>query len=296
MRIALWLCLVPGSGVGVLAARAQAPDTVVHAREVLARFQDARALAVDTRGFLYVADAGRDVVDKLAPDGTRLAPIGGSGSEHGQFDAPSDVDPTNGLVVVVADMGNGRLQRFSGASLHMETLPVARAEDFLVPAQGLERYAGDGQPMAVATSPSSEIFALERLDGVVLKWDAWRRPERIIGAFGSAGAYLTEPVALAVDENRLLVADAAREEVLVFDHFGGFVGTLAERLARNTRAMFVQDGGLWLVRPDAVTVHSAGGAGVRTLRMDIGEDLVDARPYGGNLYLLTPTRLLRAAM
>ncbi len=292
MRGPLWLSLALGLGCGGAAAWAQAPDTVLRAQEILAHFQDARALAVDTRGFLYVADAGRDVVDKLAPDGTVLASIGGPGSDHGQFDGPSDVDPTNGLVVVVADMGNGRLQRFSGASLHMETLPVLRSEAFL---SAGEQDGSEGQPVAVATSPSSEIFALERFEGVVLKWDAWRRPERVIGAYGNAGASLREPVALAVDESWLFVADAARDAILVYDHFGGFSGTLAEGLAHLTRAMAAQDGHLWLVRSDAVVVHLPGGA-VRTLGVDIDEDLVDASPYGGFLYLLTPSRLLRAAI
>lgn len=293
MRGPLWLSLALGLGCGGAVARAQAPDTVLSTYEILAQFRDARALAVDTRGFLYVADAGRDVVDKLAPDGTVLASIGGPGSDHGQFDGPSDVDPTNGLVVVVADMGNGRLQRFSGASLHMETLPVIRSEAFL--AAG-EQDGGEGQPLAVATSPSSEIFALERFDGAVLKWDALRRPERIIGAYGTAGASLREPVALAVDESRLYVADAARDAVLAYDHFGGFSGTLAEGLARLTRAMAVLDGDIWLVRSDTMVVHLPGGGTVRTLGVDIDEELVDASPYGGFLYLLTPSRLLRAAI
>ena len=80
---------------------------------VLARFDNARALAVDPRGRLYVADAARDVVSVLGPGGRQKMVLGGSGTRAGEFDTPSDVDPSNGQVILVADAYNGRVQRFS---------------------------------------------------------------------------------------------------------------------------------------------------------------------------------------
>ena len=78
----LGLLLLWGGTLGACGARGQAPSATA-AGTVLAQFEDARALAGGPRGRLYVADAGRDAVDILEPDGTRRATIGGPGSRPG---------------------------------------------------------------------------------------------------------------------------------------------------------------------------------------------------------------------
>ena len=231
----------------------------------------------------------------MEADGTPVASVGGPGAEHGQFDQPADLDPTNGLVWVVADKGNGRVQRFSGSFLHMETLPVLRADRFMeaVPEPG--HGIGDGYPIAVATSPSSEIFVIEELDGLLLKWDAARRPERVIGGFGRGAGALKEPVALAADEQRLYVADRSHAAVLVFDHFGGLIRMIARGEAKEVRALSVVEGSLWVVLPEAILAYTLEGVKTRVIGVQIGEDLVDAQPYADVIYLLTATRLIQAA-
>ena len=282
--------------------QAQPADTMLADVEVLAYFDEARTLAIDAAGMLFVVDAGKNVVLQLDPDGQLISSLGGPGAEEGQFDAPSDFDPTNGLVWVVADAGNSRLQRFSHTFLHMETLPVARVERFtpgiaarLDPVDDRLPGAADGRPIAVATSSSNELFAIEETQGVVLKWDASRRLERAIGGFEAGAGALVDPVALAVDATQLYVADRGQASVEVYDMFGGYVRSLAHGRAVGVSALTLTGDDLWIVLPSGILVYTRGGRLVHAVGVQLEEALVDAAPHDDQVYLLTAERLLRAA-
>ncbi len=296
-------CLIFFLGVAHLAT-AQPADTLVTQAEVLAQFDEARALGVDPSGKLYVVDAGKDVMVQLDAGGDLLASLGGPGAHEGQFDQPADIDPTNGLLWIVADAGNSRLQRFSRSFLHLESLPVARITRFTPGVSGRTVPIGDesggedadGRPIAVAISNANETFAVDEAQGVVLKWDASRRLERAVGGFEAGEGTLVEPVALAVDAASLYVADRGLAAVLVYDLFGGYIRTLAPGRAGDVRALTIAGDELWIVLPERLLVYHTRGRLLRVLDVQLGESLVDVAHHNGLTYLLTPTRLLRARL
>ena len=290
-------------GIVPLAA-AQPADTVITRAETIALIDEARALAIDPSGKLYVVDAGQDAVLQFDLDGNLLASLGGPGVEAGQFDEVADIDPTNGLLWVVADAGNSRLQRFSNTFLHLETLPVARIARFTPGATGHTVPIGDeggveeadGRPIAVATSIVNETFAIDEAQGVVLKWDASRRLERAIGGYDAGEGALIEPVALATDEASLYVADRGQAAVLVYDLFGGYIRALALGRAADVRALTVERDELWIVLPERLLVYHTRGRLLRVLDARLGEPLLDVAHFKGTTFLLTPTRLLRTTL
>ncbi len=289
---------------GAAVVAAQPADTMIVAGEVLARFEQAQAMAVDPAGGLYVVDAGRDAVVHLAAGGRHLATLGGPGAGEGEFDGPADVDPTNGLVWVVADAGNSRLQRFSRTLLYLESIPVARIDRFRAgsPSRsaniGREASAGeaDGRPVAVITSNTNDIFAVDAAQGVVLKWDASRRLERAVGGFDAGDGALVEPVALAVSDDLLFVADRGQDAVLVYDLFGGYVRTMADGRAEEVRSVTAAGDDLFIVLPYRLLIYSVRGRLKRIVDVTLGEPLEDADRTGSSVYLLTATRLLRTRL
>ena len=281
-------------------ADVQADATITEAVE-LATFVEARALAADPLGVLYVVDGGRDVVQKLAPTGAVLATLGGPGTGEGEFDGPTDIDPTNGLVLVVADAGNGRLQRFSRAFLFLETLPVGSVTGSEARLGNASRYGsardrlggpGTGRPTAVAVSPSGETYAIDETEGYVIRWDEDRRTTRTIGGYDAGVGALNEPVALAADEASLYVADRGQAAIKVYDAFGGYVRALARGLATDVQALNLRGDTLWIVLPRRLLLYRTDGRLRRTVDVEVGEDLVDAVGAGDLTYLLTRTRLL----
>ena len=282
------------------------PDTTLVAGAPLAHFEGARGLGVAPGGTVYVADAARDVIVRLPPGAGREEVLGGPGSAEGQFDAPADVDPTNGLVIVVADAGNGRIQRFSREFRHLETLPVglghaAAGEQPTRPVYDLEADAsndlGGGRPVAVREPEGDATYALDAAEGHVLQWEDQRQTVRVVGGFSDEGA-LHDPVDLAVGPGgALYVADAGRKSVMVYDRFGSFVAERALGLADSARAVAVGSGGSWyLARPHSVLVFGAEGRLLRRAHLQLGASagsVVDVAPFEEWLYVLTPRALYR---
>lgn len=266
---------------------------------VLARFGDARALAVDPRGRLYVADAGRDVVAVLDQTGTRRMVVGGSGTRAGEFDVPSDVDPTNGQLILVADTYNGRVQRFSEEGQYLESLPVGRTERFGSSTWDVEEgrtgdsVRGDGRPVAVAQDDEGTLFVLdERTRRLLMGNDLGRSGQiREVG-----DDRLQEPVALAVGgAQRVYVADAGHGTVFVYDTFGTFRRRVPLPPLPTVRALVVHRGQLWIVCAEQVLVWARGEGVVAEHPVDLTDPLVDVALQKDDVYLLTPKRLLRRA-
>lgn len=264
---------------------------------ILAQFEDARALAVDPRGRLYVADAGRDVVDIFGSDGTRQDVLGGTGTRPGAFDTPSDVDPTNGQLLLVADTYNGRVQRFSEEGQYLESLPVGQTEarasgewTFQNGRSGAS-VQGDGRPVGVARDDEGAVYVLDARDRRVLKWSDLGRAEHLVS--GRQGR-LQDPVALTVgSDRRLYVADAGQEAVLVYDTFGTFRRRVAGPSLPTLQALTVHRGQLWIVGPDRVLVWDRTEGMVAQHSVDLTEPLVDVVAHRDRVYLLTETRLLQ---
>ncbi len=268
------------------------------------RFEEARALAADPAGRLYVADAGASTVVTLTPEGLPLNRLGGPGTGDYPFLDPEDVDPTNGLVLVVADAGNGRIQRFSSDGRLLETLRVPatldetdgpRSSRFGVPDDGGDpAETGGGRPVAVASAVTGEVFAVDELRGVVLRWSDRERSVRVVGGIEAGEGALREPVGLALAGGRLFVADRGHGGVLVYDAFGSYLRRIAGDSAPDLRAVAVVGDRLVLVLPRRLLVYGLDGRQRRVLAPSIPEPLVGVAGTERSLVLLTPTRLYRA--
>lgn len=287
-------CLL--AGIGVIPAGAQpAGDTLFAEPVPVAVFDDARALATDPFGRLYVADAGRDVVVQLAPSGLVLATLGGPGSGDGEFHDPSDVDPTNGLLLLVADAGNGRIQRFSRELAHLGSIRVRGSQSMTGSSwsgatfsDGARGADADGRPVAVVSAGTREVFAIDADRHVVLRWDQNLRLTREIGGQDAGEGMLLDPVAVAVDDTRsLFVADRGRRAVLVFDLFGSYVRALGEGLLDDLRALVVQGRQLWVVQGHRISVYGTDGGLERTITPALDAPLVDLAFHPAGIFLLT---------
>lgn len=277
------------------------PDTVLTLdNPPLATFVDARALAADPAGLLYVVDAGVGAVHILSADGRAMRTLGGPGSREGQFDEPTDVDPTNGLMILVADAGNARIQRFSNELLHLGSLPVG--SDFQEQQGGaLRAPAGsgarasreaDGYPVAVAAGQAGETYVIDAAQGAMLTWDAAARPVRSTGATGPGSEAMIEPVDVTVDDRgTVYVADRGRKAVLVYDRFGNYVRALGEGLLENVQSVSAARDRLWIVLPDQLVEYDAKGRLVRTVGVNVDEALIDVVIDGERRYVLTSRQL-----
>ena len=278
-------------------------DTTLSQFERIHTFEEARAVSVNPAHQLYVVDQGTHSIHLLDRDGVLLSELGGPGLSEGQFDEPADIDPTNGLILIVADAGNGRIQRFSSEFLFLEALPVGsyrRNEVSAFPNQ--PRYRQDqtssefdeGRPIAVQSTPSNELYFIDALQHVVVKMDRDRNVVAVIGTYDQGAGALDEPIAMTLGrQGGVFVLDRMRSAVLVYDAFGGYERTMGAGLCEEAVAIEGVEGSLLVALPDQVLLFRERGLLEFTMDIDVEGPIVDIHYYQHMLYVLTATALYK---
>lgn len=277
-------------------SRAQDIDTLLVSGNPVAQFSDARSIALDFRGQLYVVDAARNLVLTFDPEGRQVDTFGGAGTDEGQFDEPTDVDLTTGLLFNVSDAGNSRIQRFTKDFRFLENLPVSsqtgaggdQSPSFR-PGAGRVVAPADGFPIALASSRADDLYVIEDVSRSVLRWDRDRRNRWLIGRGLIRSENLEYPVDLAVAGDELYVADRGRRAIIVYDLFGLFVMAIAEGRLDDIVAVKVYGDAIYAILPNRILAFNRQGRLERTVSLPIpgGEKLVDAALRGDHLYLLS---------
>lgn len=268
---------------------------------LLAVFDEATSLDIDPAGLIYVVDQGAHNILQLDASGVLLQTFGGPGDGEGQFDSPADIDATNGLVLVIADAGNGRIQRFSREFLFLESLPLGDFQSESQIAQGnapgyrqrIQELSGfgSGRPIAVVTSRDNDMYAIDETSALVAKWDQNRNIEQYIGAFDQGDGSLMDPVAMALNQQALYVLDRGHDAIMVYDAFGGFDRTMAEGRCQDARALHLSDELLFVVKDEVLLGYESTGMPVSEWTFEIEEFLVDVAMRGDRLYVLTEQKL-----
>ena len=256
-----------------------------------------RALAADDAGRLYVVDGADATVRVLAPPSpvpadspVEAVRFGGRGTGAEALLAPAGVDPTNGLVLYVADEGAGAVARLSTEGRRGEPLAVPDVDAAAV-RLGAARDAARGRPVAVA-SRAGVLYVAEAERGHVLRFRDGRL-DGVMGGPADGAAALATPRALALDrEGALYVADGRRVQPF------GPLGRPRSALALGFDAASVAlAGSRLLVAGDdagraALAIGPVDGPLVR-VELGLGEPLVGAVETDAGVFVLTPTRLVR---
>jgi sugar lactone lactonase YvrE len=171
------------------------------------------AVASDSAGNMYVADAGSNRVIKCDPQGGKLAEFGQKNSmfKGGQGELARPAGLSFGRQgVFVADTGNSRLQVFNDQGLFL----------FAAGEKGKEQ----GQlktPVSIATD-TDRIYVADPANQKIVVFNSAGRFLREMGLIG--GEALVEPRQVVVDgEGNVYVLDTARGRVVVYDDQGVFV-------------------------------------------------------------------------
>ncbi len=250
-----------------------------------ARFLDARAVAADASGRLYVVDAGAAQVVVFAPDGRAEAVFGGPGTADESLAEPVAVDPTNGQAVYVADATTGRVVRFTEARRAAEAIPIP-ATVAVGDALATRRDAARGRPVGVAAVPGSLLIVAEARRGVLLAIDAGRRVERTLG--GPGDDPLGTPVSLAAADRGNLVVLTEGGRVRTLDAFGAGGSDLDAAGIGTPRSVSIS-GALTLVAGDTGVAVFRSGARVSTVASPVplvGATVANGRLWGLERYAL----------
>ena len=114
-------------------------------------FANGVGLAVDDSGNVYVANSGKNHIDKLTGNGTLSAIWGKPGRGAGQFSSPSGITIDSSGSIYVADTGNNRIQKLDKNGTFITTIGSTGSAD------GQLLY-----PSGVAVDSSDNLYVADR--------------------------------------------------------------------------------------------------------------------------------------
>lgn len=199
------------SSVGVLL------QTVGSAGTGTGQFAGPTGVAVAPDGSIYVCDTSNNRVQKFTSAGTFSAVLPASGttagSGNGQFNGPTGVavDPSGN--VYVADTGNHRIQKLTGALVYSS--------------QWGSIGSGNGQfnkPAAIEADRFTNVYVADTFNNRVQQFDQSGTFLAKWGTFGNGNGQFAQPQGIAVDQaGNVHVSDTNNARIQKFDNTGMFV-------------------------------------------------------------------------
>lgn len=278
-------------GLLLLAPVARAQNGV----DPIARFESATALAADPFGNLYIIDQGAGTLIRLPQDGSAPESVGGPSSRVRE---PRAVDPTNGLLILVADGSTGRIHRFARSLAWTGELgiePQSRQEPGAVESARSGRHTTREVGALVSTRTGS-VFVLDASSRRLEVFDERNRLIRSIGPFETEGTVIVDPVALCTDgRDQVAVLDTGIPAIIFFDAFGSETHAMPLPVV-PTSSSITCDGGTVRVHTDRFALHVTTD-GVTRVSYPPGIDatVVATIRVGEYEYLLTERTLYRIA-
>jgi hypothetical protein len=169
------------------------------------------SICCDLQGCIYVGDEARVGVHKFKPDFSYEMEFGQFGKELGQILSPVSLS-CDGFYIYVVDGRNERVVRYDRYG-GFSRLIVPVGTDTV----------GSGLPVALAVSPTGEMYLAETRPGQVLALDEYGRLKSMFGRFGGNSG-LSVPTSVAVGPfSNVYVCDRGAGRVAVYDRFGGYI-------------------------------------------------------------------------
>lgn len=267
--------IAPDGSVTTLAGSVGEPGSADGAGSA-ARFDRPMAVAADSGGTLFVADAGSHTVRRVTPDGT-VTTLAGRPGEQGcadgagreaRFRSPSGVAVDGSGNVYVADTGNHTLRKITSSGAVTTLAGKAEMKSGAMVggfADGKGAGAKFRAPRGVAVDGAGNVYVADTDNAVVRKVLPDGTVKTLAGAAGSAGyangtgavARFSGPQYVAVDAaGNVYVTDAGNQVVRKITSYG-LAATVTNGLARfvSPRGIAVdRQGNILVADNDAQTV------------------------------------------
>ncbi|SCW80545.1 DNA-binding beta-propeller fold protein YncE [Paenibacillus tianmuensis] len=202
----------------------------------LGEFRSPKGVAVDSRGNVYVADAGNHRIQKLTVATSEWSEWkktgGGPGSGRGEFNGPARVSVDGSDNIYVADTGNHRIQKLTAATGEWSEWKSGGGGS----GSGLGEF---NNPSDIAVDGSGDVYVADtgnhRIQKLTIASGVWSEWKSSAGVPGSSLGTFKNPRGVAVDgSGNIYVGDTGNARVQKLDvrsnswsewiYIGGVIG------------------------------------------------------------------------
>ena len=255
------------------------------------KLKQARALATDLSGAIYIADTGNNRILKFNRDGQLLKSIGGFGWDKEQFYAPYDIHAGSILDVFVADHNNHRIERYDKHLNYISSLYSNEnwSQEF--------RF---GFPRGVIISRHGDLFLIDTENIRLLKLNSFGEPEMTFGNYTEGKGRLLQPIKITIGpKDQIYVSDSRLNKVVVFDYFGNYLMEIGSDFLKEPQGIFFGPSNLLFVADQGnkrIAVFSPDGELKNTIEKitdELGKfkNPVDVVQFRNRIYVLDNDRV-----
>jgi uncharacterized delta-60 repeat protein len=170
-------------------------------------------LALDSSGYIYVAEVGNDRVQRFTSDGTYVSQWGTEGTGNGQFNSPLGIAVDSAGYVYVSDNNNHRIQKFTAAGVYVS--------------QWGTLGSGPGQlnyPAYLAIDSSGYVYVADTSNHRVQKFTSTGGYVTQWGSVGSGNGQFSYPSGIALDSSGYVyVGEYGNDRIQKFTSDGTYV-------------------------------------------------------------------------
>jgi len=170
------------------------------------KFNKPQGIAVDSEGFVYVADTLNYRIQKFDIHGTFILEWGSYGDNNGEFSEPSGVAVDNNGHVYVVDQNNNRIQKFDSTGQYLSQWG----------AEGIKN-AEFSYPSEICLDNDGYVYVADTFNDRIQKFSSSGEFIAVWGESGSSPGELDSPRALDIHKNgQVVVADTRNNRIQVF--------------------------------------------------------------------------------
>ena len=207
------------------------------------KLNQAKALAIDISGALYITDSEKHRILKFDKNNNFSKSIGGFGWDKEQFYSPYDVSANSTLDIFIADYNNHRIQRYDKDLNYISSFYSNINQD-----ESLQF----GYPKSITTSIHGEIFILDGENNRILKINSFGEPALSFGDFGEGKGSLQKPEQIVIGQNdKIYVSDSEANKIIVYDYFGNYLFEIGTDFLNKPHGIFINFNNLLFVTDSA---------------------------------------------
>ena len=180
------------------------------------KFQSITGIAVDNKGYLYVADSQLHCIQKFTLNGQFVSQFGSEGTNEGQFNAPLGLVLSQSELLFVCDCNNHRIEVFKNEIF-----------SYTFGQHGQESGCFNDPHDLTLNSNEDQLFITDRNNHRVQVFTPSGQFLRIFGHFTDVPFKLQYLVGIYyTPDNHLLISSCGNHCVLVFEEDGRFVSAI----------------------------------------------------------------------
>ena len=180
------------------------------------KFQSITGIAVDNKGYLYVADRELHCIQKFTLNGQFVSQFGSKGTTENHFNAPHGLVLSQSKLLFVCDSNNHRIQVFKNELFNCSFGQY-----------GKDPGCFDGPRDVTLNSNEDQLFITDHNNHRVQVFTPSGQFLRIFGHFTDIPFKLQHPVGIYyTPDNHLLIVSNGNNCVLVFEENGRFVSAI----------------------------------------------------------------------